>query len=609
MHANSTPFGTSGRRPAAIIVPVPRRASSPAIPPAVPKVTAVAPSERRDPAWLRPTILALAALCLMGLFSTEVSGYDTWWHLKTGDYIAHVHALPVPDPFSYTTNLGKPAYPGEEQVRHFNLTHEWLAQVILYEIYTAAGAPGLVLFKALILAALCALSGMIAARRSGSFYAGLAAAFAASLVAVEFASDRPSILSFLMVAVFVAIFEFRRPLWLLPPLALIWANCHGGFFLAWIVAGAYSAEAVVAEFRKRPMEDALRIWKVSVVTVAVTFLNPNGFHVLDTLFGYRKSFLTSTLIEWRSPYLWGPPYSFDILLYAAAAVLLLAWRKVRVSDWLLFAAFAAASLSAYRNILLIGFLAPILIVAWFPRRFRLPRFAGPVVAVLLAALLITGLARGRFFQLRAALWQFPSGASDFLRSHAISQPMFNTYEYGGYLIWRLWPLERTFVDGRALNESVYQDYRRILYNGGSPNLLGPESQRLLDRYAVRVIVMNSFEYVTGAFYPLALALGNPSNEDWKLVYEDPQSVVFMRNPPTGMPVLDKARQSIDHMEAECTLHIEHEPDYPLCAHSLADLSLRAGDNERARRMLGLYLSNTTQRDPSAERAFRRLLQQ
>ena len=545
----------------------------------------------------------------MGLFSTEVSGYDTWWHLKTGDYIAHVHALPVPDPFSYTTNLGKPAYPGEEQVRHFNLTHEWLAQVILYEIYTAAGAPGLVLFKALILAALCALSGMIAARRSGSFYAGLAAAFAASLVAVEFASDRPSILSFLMVAVFVAIFEFRRPLWLLPALALIWANCHGGFFLAWIVAGAYSAEAVVAEFRKRPMEDALRIWKVSVVTVAATFLNPNGFHVLDTLIGYRKSFLTSTLIEWRSPYLWGPPYSFDILLYAAAAVLLLAWRKVRVSDWLLFAAFAAASLSAYRNILLIGFLAPILIVAWFPRRFRLPRFAGPVVAVLLAALLITGLARGRFFQLRAALWQFPSGASDFLRSHAISQPMFNTYEYGGYLIWRLWPLERTFVDGRALNESVYQDYRRILYNGGSPNLLGPESQRLLDRYAVRVIVMNSFEYVTGAFYPLALALGNPSNEDWKLVYEDPQSVVFMRNPPTGMPVLDKARQSIDHMEAECTLHIEHEPDYPLCAHSLADLSLRAGDNERARRMLGLYLSNTTQRDPSAERAFRRLLQQ
>jgi len=569
--------------------------------------SSVPQSERRDPAWLRPGILVLAAICLIGLFSTEEAGYDTWWHLKTGDYIAHVHALPVPDPFSFTTNLGKPAYPGEEQVRHFNLTHEWLAQVILYEIY-AAGAPGLVLFKAFILAALCGLTGLIATRRSGSFYAGLAAAFAASMVAVEFASDRPAIISFLMVAVFVAIFEFRRPLWLLPPLALVWANCHGGFFLGWVVAGAYSAEALVQEFRKQPVEDALRIWKVSVVTVAITFFNPNGFRVLETLFRYRQSYLTSTLIEWRPPYLWGAPYSFDLLLYAAAAVLLLSWRKVRVSDWLLFVAFAAASLAAYRNILLIGFLAPILIVAWFPRRFHTPTFAGIAAVVLLAVLLIAGVARGSFFQLRAALWQYPAGAADFMRSHGISQPMFNTYEYGGYLIWRLWPQERTFVDGRALNESVYRDYRRILYNAGSPNVLSTESQRLLDQYAVRVIVMNTFEYVTGAFYPLALGLGNPANEDWKLVYEDPQSIVFMRNPPAGLPVLDKARGTVDHMEAECTLHIQHEPEYPMCAHALADLSLRAGDNERAKRMLSLYLGNATQKDPSAEQALRRLLQ-
>jgi hypothetical protein len=563
-----------------------------------------------EPAWLRPSILALAAICLIGMFSTEVSGYDTWWHLKTGEYITHYRALPVPDPFSYTTYLGKPAYPGEEQVRHFNLTHEWLAQAILYSIYAATGAPGLVLFKALLLSALCWLTGLIAARRSGNFYAGLAAAFAAAMVAVEFASDRPAIITFLMVAVFAAIFELRWPLWLLPPLALLWANSHGGFFLGWVVMGAYCVEAAVLRFRRRPVEDDVRIWKMSALAVAISFLNPNGFHVFDTLFRYQKSYLTSTLIEWRSPYLWGPPYSFDILLYAAAAVLLLSWRKVRATDWLLFAAFAAASLTAYRNILLIGFLAPILIAAWFPRRFRTPRFIGLAAIVLLLTGLAAGVARGSFFQFRAALWEYPSGASDFLRAHAISKPMFNTYEYGGYLIWRLWPQQRTFVDGRALNESVYQDYRRILYNSGAtPNVLGSECQRLLDRYAVRVIVMNTFEYVTGAFYPLALALGNPATSDWQLVYEDPQSLIFMRDAPAGIPVLDKARQSIDHMEAECTLHIEHEPEYPLCARSLADLSLRAGDNERAKRMLSLYLANATQKDPSAEQALRRLMQQ
>ena len=250
-----------------------------------------------------------------------------------------------------------------------------------------------------------------------------------------------------------------------------------------------------------------------------------------------------------------------------------------------------------------------MIIAWFPRRFREQRFTGVAATALLLAALTAGVARGSLFQLRAALWEYPTGAADFFRSHAISRPMFNTYEYGGYLIWRLWPLQRTFVDGRALNESVYQDYRRILYNSGAPaNVLGSESQQLLDRYAIRVVVMNTFEYVTGAFYPLALALGNPLTTDWKLVYEDPQSLVFMRDPPADIPVLDKARLSIEHMEAECALHVEHEPEYPLCARSLGDLSLRAGDQERAKRMLGLYLSNTTQKDPSAEQALRKLMQ-
>jgi hypothetical protein len=547
-------------------------------------------------------------LCLIGLFSTEVSGYDTWWHLKTGEHIVHYRSLPVPDPFSYTTYLGKAAYPGEDQVRRFNLTHEWLAQAVLYVIYAAAGAPGLVLFKALLLCGLCGLTGLIAARRSGSFLAGIAAAFATSLLAVDFASDRPTLISFLMVAVFAAIFELGWPLWLLPPLALIWANCHGGFFLGWIVAAAYSAEAAVALWRKQPITDAARIWKFSAIAVGISFFNANGYRVVETLFGYRKSFLTSTLIEWHPPYLWGHPYSFDLLLYASAIVLAVSWRKVRVSDWLLFAAFAVASLTAYRNILLIGFLAPILIVAYFPRALRVPRLASWAAAIALVALFIAGVVEGRFFQLRTAIWQYPAGACDFLRAHHVTRAMFNTYEYGGYLIWRLWPQERVFIDGRALNESVYQDYRTILYNTGSaPNVMGEECRKLLDRYAVRVVVMNTFEYATGAFYPLALALGNPATSDWQLVYEDPQSLIFMRDPAAGMTILDKSRLTIDHMESECSLHIEHDPDYPLCARELGDLSLRAGDKERAKRMLGLYLSNTVEKDPSAEKALRDLM--
>jgi hypothetical protein len=99
----------------------------------------------------------LGALCLLGLFSTEIADTDFWWHLKTGQYIVEQRALPVPDPFSYTTDRGGPAYPGEELVRRFNLTHEWLAQVIWYAVYRVAGWGGVVLFKACLLASFCGL--------------------------------------------------------------------------------------------------------------------------------------------------------------------------------------------------------------------------------------------------------------------------------------------------------------------------------------------------------------------------------------------------------------------------------------------------------------------
>jgi len=61
--------------------------------------------------WLNAALLALAALFLLGLFSTELADTDAWWHLASGRYIAHTHRLPAPDPFAYTTARAQDAYP------------------------------------------------------------------------------------------------------------------------------------------------------------------------------------------------------------------------------------------------------------------------------------------------------------------------------------------------------------------------------------------------------------------------------------------------------------------------------------------------------------------
>src|SRR5689334_19229818 len=87
------------------------------------------------PAWFRPAILIVGAMVLLAIFTNEFADPDAWWQLKSGDYIVHQHKLPVPDPFSFTADLGKAFYPGEENVRYFNLTHSWLSQVLFYTAY------------------------------------------------------------------------------------------------------------------------------------------------------------------------------------------------------------------------------------------------------------------------------------------------------------------------------------------------------------------------------------------------------------------------------------------------------------------------------------------
>jgi hypothetical protein len=325
-------------------------------------------------------------------------------------------------------------------------------------------------------------------------------------------------------------------------------------------------------------------------------LNPNHVRIVEVLAAYRQSYLTGMLIEWSRPNLWGPPWGFPLLLFAAAAVLAVAWRRVRVQDWLLFVAFAAAALTAFRNIVLVAFLAPILIAAYWPWRRPLPELARPAAAAALAATLAAGVWQGKFFQLRAALWRFPEGAARFVEERGIAGKLFNTYEYGGYLLWRLGPRQKTFIDGRALNESVYRDYQKAI---------SLEDPGVLDRYGAEVVVMNAFEYTTGVIYPLALRLADRRETAWTLVYQDAQAMVFMRQPPAGVAAIDKG-QAADHLEAECRLYLERDPELCLCARTLGFLFLQAGDRRRAQQALGWYLASPRGPDPEAETAYRRL---
>jgi hypothetical protein len=149
---------------------------------------------------------------------------------------------------------------------------------------------------------------------------------------------------------------------------------------------------------------------------------------------------------------------------------------------------------------------------------------------------------------------------------------------------------------------VYADYRQVL--GSPPG--DPSRAEVLARYRVGAILTNGFEYLSGVLYPLVLALGNPAQTDWKLVYEDPQSLVFLNEVPPGMPVLPLERVT-DHLMAECELHVTRDPEFSLCARTLGQMFLRANDRERARRMLALYVEHPYSEDPNPRQLWQQLV--
>ena len=259
-----------------------------------------------------------------------------------------------------------------------------------------------------------------------------------------------------------------------------------------------------------------------------------------------------------------------------------------------------------RNTVLVGLVAPIAIATYLPwKRVRMRVGLDIGAAVLLLAGVGVALAGGQSFQLPAAEWQYPSGAADFLLANHITGRIFNTYEYGGYLLWKLWPFQRVFIDGRALSESVFSDYRRALFCTDDRECQG--AARILDQYGVEAVVMNTFEYTSGQAYVLAPALGDSANLGWSLVYADAQAVVLLRHPPASMPVLDPSRM-LSAMEAECALHIQHEPRFPGCARNLGQMFSNTGDFASARHWLGIYLEHAPGKDPEASEAFQKMVE-
>ena len=87
---------------------------------------------------LAAIVVVLAVAFPFFLALEKISESDTFWHLKTGEWIMAHGAVPHADPFSATVN-------GKEW-----LDWEWLFQVGIYVLYSWGGFNALVVGKAIV---------------------------------------------------------------------------------------------------------------------------------------------------------------------------------------------------------------------------------------------------------------------------------------------------------------------------------------------------------------------------------------------------------------------------------------------------------------------------
>jgi hypothetical protein len=476
----------------------------------------------------KDVFLAVLFLGLFAMAARNVTDPDVWWHLKTGQYISEHKSVPHTDPFSYT-RAGQPW-----------VAHEWLSELLLYQLERTTGWGGLILVVAAVLAAAFFLLYL----RCGPapYVAGVATLCAAWATAPVW-GVRPQVLSLLLTSLWLLLLERseRNPklLWWTLPLTLLWVNLHAGFALgltlsALFLAGAWIERALGYSQQNVPHLRAAAL--ILLLDLLIVPLNPNGLRMfsypIETL---RSTAMQSYIAEWASPNFHHAEY-WPFLLVVLGTFAVLSWsrRELRPRDLLLLLVTLYAALVSIRMMPLFVLIAVPLVSArlWnWPlsksRSQRLQTASHTLVngAIMLAIVIFAGVHIALVIrrQPQAEMQRFPARAVAFLQTHP-SGRIFNHYDWGGYLIWKLFPSTPVFIDGRA---DLYG--KQLLDQFAGTYQLKGAWQQPLQRWSIDTVLVPADS---------ALATGLRGFPGWIVSYEDSQAIVLsalpnaIQKPPT-----------------------------------------------------------------------------
>lgn len=225
-------------------------------------------------------------LLLFGLFFTylmciPVQYHDTdmWYHLAGGRHFLENFETYNPYVASYLT-------PEQPFINYF-----WGFQVSAYSIWSLAGEPGLIVYKAIamLLAGLISTKVILADKPfpHANILQLIAITLIIGMLCTRSVSLRPHVGSYVFIPLFIYILMFRER-WcpVLPVLAIIWANFHGvEWIIGALICGAFVLERSYRWWRSKDRDmQTIKplIWPV--LCAPAILVSPNGWNLLLTPF-------------------------------------------------------------------------------------------------------------------------------------------------------------------------------------------------------------------------------------------------------------------------------------------------------------------------------------
>jgi tetratricopeptide (TPR) repeat protein len=526
--------------------------------------------------WLRIWLIFLAVTYAFFAGLRTVSDFDLGWQLATGRYVVEQHHIPRTELFSYTTQGKEWIYPP-------------FSGAIFYLLYLASGYSALSWLGAMACAAtvafLCNAGGRLTA---------VLAFIAVPAIAFRTIPRAELFTTVLFAMVLAAIWRHHQGksvrLWVLPAVFFLWVNLHLGFIAGLGVLGAgILFELCDMIFADRRAGAFARLKQVAIwlaASIAATLANPWGWRIYEAIYRQNKvmqvhsafisewSAVQFNSLTWRQALSPRDPASADWWLLAAGlgAIFVATWKR-RFGPAIVLAAGMYLSVQHIRLQALFavvvvviggGLLSPFartLTTAEVQRPkdpensarmilsgriFHALVFVSAVVLGFLGIVRITDLISNHYYLDSDQIslfgtgpsWWYPERAAAFLERERLPGNIFHDYGQGGYLAWRLGPKYPVFVDGRYIpfGKELFAEQKQLM--SALPD--SAEWKEAADRWKINTLIFPVARYAGLGTFPFQ---DYCESKEWKLVYVDDVSVLFVRNRPENSDVLRKFAQS------------------------------------------------------------------